>query len=217
MKDAELVYSLYVQANPVPDPGLLPLSRDEAALLTLERSPDMITEEQAKKRQSTQPKPKRVAVVLGAAAILIAAVVGAAILVNGDPESVAAADANPVVVFDGTSCSYEGPTLIEEGLVEFSMTSSGDEGFNWSSFLMQEPALSQELAEHPVGTDWAEAPDDPTPEGEMSLVGVPPGDSIVNSWLMKPGTHLLECTIPLREGVPEHVWRVAQVEVVASG
>jgi hypothetical protein len=215
VKDAEFIYSLYVQANPVPDPDLLPLTRDEAALLTLERSPDMITQEEVEKRQpATPPRRKRLVAALGAAAVLIVAVAVVGILGGRDSAPVAAADAKPVVVFDGTACSYEGPTLIEEGLVEFSLTSSGDEGFNWSSFRMEEPALSQELAEHPVGTDWAEAPDDPTPDGEMLLVGVPPGDPVVNGWLMETGTYLLECTIPLREGLPDHVWRVAQIEVV---
>ena len=214
MKDAELVYSLYVQANPVPDPDLLPLSRDEAVLLTLERSPDMITEEQAKERQPTQPKSRRVAVVLSTAAILIVAVAGAAILVNGGTKPVAAADAHPVVVFDGTTCSYEGPMLIEEGQVEFSLTSSGDEGFNLSSIRMEEPALSQELEAGPVGADWATTPDTPVPPGEMSSIGVPAGDSISSGWLMDPGVYVLDCTTPVRV-TPEHVWRIAQVEVVS--
>jgi hypothetical protein len=215
VKDPEFIYSLYVQANPVPDPDLLPLTKDEAALLTLERSPDMITQERLDSPQPTPPKRRRLVPALATAAVLIVAVSAVAVLVGRDSEPVAAADANPVVEFTGTACSYEGPTLIEEGLVEFSLTDSGGEGFNWSSFRMEEPVLSQELAEHAVGTDWAEAPDDPTPDGEMSLVGVPPGDPVVNGWLMKPGTYLLECTIPLREGIPDHVWRVAQVEVVA--
>lgn len=29
-----------------------------------------------------------------------------------------AADANPVVAYDGDTCSYDGPTLLEEGEVE---------------------------------------------------------------------------------------------------
>lgn len=214
MKDAELVYSLYVQANPVPDPDLLALSRDEAVLLTLERSPDMITEEQAKERQSTQPKSRRVGAVLSAAAILIVAIVGAAILVNGGTEPVAAADANPVVVFDGTTCSYEGPTLIEEGQVEFSVTSSADEGFNLATIRLEEPALSQQLEGGPVGTDWATTPDTPTPEGEMSSIGVPAGDTLGSGSLLKAGVYLLDCSTPIR-AVPEHVWRIARIEVVA--
>lgn len=217
MKDAEFIYSLYVQANPVPDPDLLPLTRDEAVLLTLERSPDMITEERLDSPQPTPPKRRRLLPAIGAAAVLIVAVAAVAVLVGRDSQPVAAADANPVVEFSGTACSYEGPTLIEEGLVEFSLTDSGGEGFNWASFRMEEPALSQELAEHPVGTDWAEPPEGPMPDGEMSLTRVPPGVSIVNDWFMSPGTYLLECTTPIGLGFPEHVWRVTQVEVVASG
>ena len=215
MKDAEFIYSLYVQANPVPDPDLLPVTRDEAVLLTLERSPDMITEEQVgSPPPPTPPKRRRIAAAVGAAAVLIAAIAAAAILVGGDSMPVAAADADPVVVFDGTTCVYEGPTLIEEGLVEFAMTSSADEGFNLVTIRMDEPALSQQLEGGPVGTDWATTPDTPTPEGELSSVGVPTGDTLTSGWLLRAGVYLLDCTTPIR-AVPEHVWRIAQVEVVA--
>lgn len=216
MKDAEFIYSLYVQANPVPDPNLLPLTRDEAALLTLERSPDMITEERLESPQPTPPKRTRLVPALGAAAVLIVAIAAVAFLVGRDSAPIAAADANPVVEFDGTACTYEGPTLIEEGMVEFSLTSSGDEGFNLVAIRLQEPVLSQELAAAPVGSDFAITPDTPTPEGELSSAGVSPGDSVSNGWLMKAGTYVLDCTIPVR-AVPEHIWRIAQVEVVASG
>ncbi len=174
----------------------------------------MITEERVGSHQPpTPPKRRRIAAALGAAAVVIAAIAAVAILVGGDSKPVAAGDANPVVVFDGTSCSYEGPMLIEEGLVQFSLTSSADEGFSLSSFRMEEPALSQELAAGPVGADWALASDTPMPDGDFTFVGVPPGDSIVNGWLMKPGTYLLDCANGTREA--DHVWRVAQMEVVA--
>lgn len=215
MKGAEFIYSLYVQANPVPDPDLLPLARDEAVLLTPERSPDMITQEQVEKRQpKSPPRRKRLVPALAAAAVLMVAVVAAAILMNGDAAPVAAVDADPVVVFDGTTCSYDGPTVIEEGDVQFTLTNSADETFILSSFRMEEPALSQELAAAPVGTDYATAPDSPMPDGEDSFVWVPPGGSmvVVHTWEMTPGTYVLDCVI----GEPtEHVWRVARVEVVA--
>lgn len=219
MKDAEFIYSLYVQANPVPDPGLLSLDKDEAVLQLAERSPDMITEEQAKEHRPTRPpRRRRLPAAVGAAVVLIAAVIGAAILVNGDSEPIAAADANPLVVFDGATCTYEGPTVIEEGLTRFSLTNSAGEVFDFATFRMVESALSRELQEHPVGTDWAETPGAPIPEGVMSFVSVNPGEPYRPDWLLESGTYLFECTTGVQAGgIPEHVWRIARVEVVASG
>ena len=219
MKDAELIYSLYVQANPVPDPDLLPLTRDEAALLDFERSPDMINEEQlAPPQPPTLPRSRRIAATLSAAAVLIVAVVAAAILVARDSDAVAAADANAMVLFDGTTCSYEGPTLIEEGRAQFSLRNSADVAFDFTTFRMVETALSHELEEHPIGTDWAEQADAPIPNGEMSFVRVFPPDPYDTTWLLQPGTYLIECTTGDQVGgIPEHVWRIAEVEVVASG
>lgn len=45
---------------------------------------------------------------------------------NSDAGPVAAADAAPVVVFDGSTCTYDGPTQIEEGTVEFSTSNSAE-------------------------------------------------------------------------------------------
>ena len=106
MKDAEFIYSLYVQANPVPDPDQLALTRDEAVLLTDERSPDMITEERVDSSQPTPPKRKRLAAALGAAAVLIVAIGAVAILASRGSDPVAAGDAKPIMTFDGSSCSF---------------------------------------------------------------------------------------------------------------
>jgi hypothetical protein len=217
VKDAEFIYSLYVQANPVPDPDLLPLTRDEAVLLTSERSPDMITAEKVESPQPPPPRRRRLVAALGAAAILIVAVVGAAILVGGESKPIAAAEASPVVIFDGVSCSYEGPTLIGEGSTQFSLANSAAEVFDFTTFRMVESALLQELEEHPVGTDWAEPPGSPLPVGEMSFVRVAPGETYRPDWILEPGAYLFECTIGEQNGgIPEHVWRIAQVEVVAA-
>jgi hypothetical protein len=216
VKDAEFIYSLYVQANPVPDPDLLPLDGDEAVLLISKRSPDMITEERVESPKPTPPRRKRLAAALGAAAVLIAAIAAVAILVNGGSVPVAAADANPVVVFDGTSCSYEGPTRIEEGSVEFTMTNSGTESFGFVSWRMavDPQALEYELERTPIGTDM-------DARGEPMPVGVPgfswytdTGATSSAVSMLIPGTYLFDCTIG---NPPEHVWRVAQVEVVPSG
>lgn len=216
MTNAELIYSLYVQANPVPDPDLLPLTRDEAWLPSFERSPDMLNEEQTDKNLTQPPKRRRIAVALGAAAVLVVVVGAAAIVLNRDSGPVAAGDAKPEVVFDGTTCSYEGPTSIEEGLVEFSLTNSASEVFDFNTIRMLESALAQELQNRPVGTDWEEPPGSPVPLGVMSFVRVNPGEPYRPDFLLEPGTYLFECLTGVQSGgIPEHVWRIAEVEVVA--
>lgn len=218
MKDAEGIYALYVQANPVPDPELLPLTRDEAALLTLERSSDMITQERIEEPQPATPtRGKRLIIALSSAAVVIVAVVAAAILVGGESRpvaAVAAVDANPAVEFDGTACSYEGPTLIEEGIVEFSMTNSADRDFAFAIIQMEEAWLSRELALFPIGSHIETTPDDPLPEpvGNMRFFWVSPNESRIQEWALASGFYLLDCAT----GDPaDHVWRVAQIEVVA--
>ncbi len=142
------------------------------------------------------------------------AVVGAAILMSGDPAPVAAADANPVVVFDGITCSYEGPTLIEEGLVEFSFENTADEAFYPIGLLVEEPALTRELELHPVGTDIESTNE--KPDGIAVIQGrIRPGatgfESQLSIWL-EPGTYLFDCGTGLG---PDRVWRAALLEVVA--
>ena len=216
MKDAEFIYSLYVQANPVPDPDLLPHERDEAVLLTLERSPDMITEERVQSPQPPPPKRRRLAAALGAAAVLIAAIAAVAILVNGGSGPVAAADAEPVVVFDGASCSYEGPGLIEEGAVNWSFANSAEETFYMYGWFIEEQNLENELAAHPIGADIDTDPDEGTPNGTIWLSAtVEPGasaDELQLLALLKPGFYLIDCGTGFG---PTHVWRAAQIEVVA--
>ena len=217
MKDAEFIYSLYVQANPVPDLDLLPLTRDEAALLTTQRSLDMITQEEAQSVQPTPPKRSRLAAALGAAAVLVIAVAAVVVLIDSESDPVAAADAEPVVVFDGESCSYEGPSLIEEGTVNWSFANSADETFHMYGWLIQEQNLENELAAHPIGVDIETHPDDgDVPYGTIWLTAtVEPGSSADDSQLLallKPGFYLVDCGIGRGPG---HVWRAAQIEVVA--
>ncbi len=70
---------------------------------------------------------------------------------NDDSTPVAAADAAPAVTFDGTTCSYVGPTLIEEGIVEVSMINSADVVFALSGWLMEGEALEADLQRTPIG------------------------------------------------------------------
>ena len=117
--------------------------------------------------------------------------------------------------FNGTACSYEGPTLIEEGMVEFSLSNAGDEGVAFALLRVDEAALSEELSDAPVGGDWAIT--DQTPAvtfGNMRFALVSPNESRLQEWAMASGIYLMDCATG-EPGATEHVWRVAQVEVVA--
>ena len=117
------VTTRYVQANPVPNPDLLPLTRDEAVLLSIEGSEDMQTEEPIKEQPAARTTSRNVLVAVGAFAVVIVIGLVAALLMNSSASGpVAAADAFPAVVFDGSTCTYDGPTQIEEGTVEFTTT-----------------------------------------------------------------------------------------------
>lgn len=179
MKDAERIYALYVQANPVPDADLLSLTRDEATLLTIEGSQDMLTQEPVSTPTVSPPTKRRSIAAVGAIAAVVAIGLVTALLLNSDEsQPVAAADAAPEVTFDGTTCSYEGPLVVEEGTVEFSMNNSANVDFALAGWRMEEPVLSEELQRTPIGTDM-EAPDTvPMPAGVSTLGWVTsPGES----------------------------------------
>ncbi|MGB5380691.1 MAG: hypothetical protein WBN35_10065 [Acidimicrobiia bacterium] len=210
MKDAEQIYALYVQANPVPNPDLLPLTGDEAVLLSIEGSQAMQTQEPTKEQPTARTTGRNILVAAGAFAVVIVIGLIAALLVNsGDSGPVAAADAAPVAVFDGTTCSYEGPTEIEEGTVEFSIANSGNVDFTLAGWLMAGAALEKELQLLPVSSDMKATDFDPVPDGHLVFgFYTRPGDPKLRAWPLSAGTYLIDCK------TEDHVWRAAQVEVV---
>ena len=210
MKDTEQIYALYVRANPVPDPDLLPLTRDDAVLLSIEGSEDMQTQEPIKEQPAVRNTSRNALVAAGAFAVVIVIGLVAALLIGtGEPGPVAAVDAAPVVVFDGSTCTYDGPKQIEEGTVEFSTTNSGDVWLNLSGWRMSGDALAAELERTPVGSDMAIADADPMPAGTPVLGWyLQPGKSHSLSWAFTEGTYLIDCV------TDDHVWRPAQLEIV---
>jgi hypothetical protein len=212
VKDAEFIYSLYVQANPVPDPDLLPLTRDEAALLSFERSPDMMNQEETDNvQQGTPVRRSRLVAAIGAAAVLVAALAVVVLWAGRDTAPVAAAEAEPVMSFDGSVCSYEGPTLIEEGTITFALTNAANRTAELGYVRLEEAELAEELELIPVGSDAAVA--SPIPPGYARFVEMAPGESVMRDYLMRPGFHVLDCATG--DPVVDHVWRAAQIEVVA--
>lgn len=211
MKDAERIYALYVQANPVPDRDLLATTMDETVLLSIERSEDMITRDPEEKRQVVRPTRRNVLVAAGAfAAIVVVGLVTVLLVNGGEPGPVAAADARPEVVFDGTTCTYDGPTQIEAGIVEFTMINQTDVSFFLAGWLLEGEALAAELIRTPVGSDMAITVSSPRPALAAEFAwSTNAGDSRTGMWTLPAGTYLLDCT------TDDHVWRPARFEVVS--
>jgi hypothetical protein len=221
--DTELVYALYVQANPVPDPTLLPLTQAEAeaGLLTHEGSTDMDTRERIETRPAPKAPPRR-SLALGLAAVLVVAVAAAAIVwfvAGGDEGAVAAGNARPEVVFDGESCRYNGPTLIEQGNTSLLLTNTSSDAVSAIGFNIPTSELTAELAAAPLGSDMSLSADAPMPAGTTAFsVSADPGSEATGPLTLLPGTHLIDCLYyeSANSVLPDYVWRAQTlIEVVA--
>lgn len=216
MKDTERIYALYVQANPVPDPDLLDMTRDETILLSIEGSEDMITQEPIQESPRVRPSRRNVLVGAGAfAAILVVGLV-TVLLVSGDGSGpVAAGSARPEVVFDGATCTYDGPREIEAGNVEFTLVNSASRLFELHVWRMEGDALQAELLRTPIGSDM-EVLDEPLPDG-TAYGGwhADPGATRTGVSPLGAGTFLVDCVTFTSDGATEHVWRPARIDVIA--
>lgn len=145
--------------------------------------------------------------------VIVLGVFAAACTSDEKPEPVVTGDATVSVTFDGDTCNWEGPTLIEQGTVDISLTNSADVDVMYAGFLMQEPALSQELERVPIGTDIEVVTQRTAfPEGEMAFFWwISPGEPVIRGQLLAAGVYLFDC---LTGGPFDHVWRAAQIEVV---
>ncbi len=131
--------------------------------------------------------------------------------------AVAAENANPEVVFDGTSCIYEGPAKIQGGGIEFTLTNDSDTPIDLFALLYDDPGDYQaDLESLAVGAD-----------ADVTLAEVPPGLSFGLNLDAQPrqqattltildiGKHILQCGhTPADERFPDHIWRAATIEVI---
>lgn len=220
MSDTERVFALYVQVNPVPEPDLLPSTRDEAQLPIIEGSTIMDTRERIEVRPPERVRRWKPAVVVAAAFVVVLGIVGSVLLLTGDGDGgpVAAADARPMVTCDGESCTYDGPTRITAGTVEFTLVNNGPREISLGVWTMNGAALAEELDRTPVGTDMALVPEDPVPQGDLKFVfSAGAGETATYSgfFVSLGTTHLLDCVTATEGegGFVDHLWRVAAIEV----
>ncbi len=170
----------------------------------------MTTQKTIPEHPAPHTTSRNIFVAVGAFAVVIAIGLAVALFIsNRDLGPVAAADAAPIVVFDGNTCTYDGPTEIEEGTVEFSITNSADVEFALGGWLVGAATLAAQLEATPVGADAYAGPDVLPPEGELVFAWyVSPGESVMRSSQLPIGAYLIDCK------TEDHVWRPAQINVV---
>jgi len=230
MTGEEQVYALFVQANPVPDPAVLPLELEASAPLLYpveERDGKMLTEErsrtEAPKQKRSWSRPLAAATV---AFVLVVAVGGAAWLFAGEADSpdpgeaatlFAAEDADTTITFDGQVVTYDGPELVSRGYVEFTFMNGLDEAATlvWWRFHDQ-AALDAELARQDPGEELALEPDTPQPADAVRQfeMRVPAGGDEVARLFMPAGWYLVD-VVTTESGYADYAWRAdVIVEVV---
>jgi hypothetical protein len=107
VSDTERIYSLYVQANPIPDPGLLPLKQDEAELLFIERSRAMDTQERIETRDTGSPRRWSVVAIAFAVVLVVVGAVAVSVLLVGDGGSEAeVAAASELATVEAATAAY---------------------------------------------------------------------------------------------------------------
>jgi hypothetical protein len=220
VNDTDRVYAVFMQANPVPDPSLLPTTRAEAALPIMEGSTIMDTRETTQARPEKQVRGWRPVAVVAAAFVVVLLVVGGVLLLmGGDGDPVAAADAKPVVTCDGETCTWEGPMTVTPGLMAFEFVNDGTQPITFAVWTMTPTAADEELANRPVGTDIAIPPGDEAPSGmDLFYDIVQPGSTQIRSSQVASGyTYLVDCLTSATdagEDYYDHLWRPAAIEVV---
>ena len=158
------------------------------------------------------------------AATAVVIVLGGVLLVSCGDGAVAAENANPEVVFDGTSCIYDGPTVIEHGGIEFTLINESSIPAQTAALLYDDPAdYRAALDSLPVGTD-ADFTDTEVPLiGDIGIgqglfgfsLRVEPGQQAAMLTLLDIGEYILMCADNHRgEGNPDHLWVPATFEIV---
>lgn len=148
MSDTEWIYSLYIQANPVPDPDVLPFTEDEGGLVTVGRVTPTETREHLQTREPRRRTPWRTAAVAFVVVVLIGAVFGLLALLGGDEPDVIVPDPVPTVTFDGQTATYTGPASFDDNTITFIFNNDTDRmvGLGWNVMNDESITIDDEIA-----------------------------------------------------------------------
>jgi hypothetical protein len=157
-----------------------------------------------------------------AASILgLLVILGGGFLLLSDNGPVAAANADPEVVFDGTSCTYHGPAEIVEGGVTFTLSNESSIPIRVVLFHFDDRAdFEAELDNLAVGADIDLSPGDLPVGGVLNPVNhLQSGASLRSLVLLDTGLYTVDCiryptAAPSALDGPDHAWRAGTIRVV---
>lgn len=149
MSDTEWIYSLYIQANPVPDPGLLAETLEESQVVVLDRLPPDTAPARRLRRAGDHRPGWMIAVAAFAVAILIAAAASLIVLLGNERgEVIVVPPPVPMVSFDGETATYIGPETFDRSTLTFLFeNTTGDmAGLGWNVMNDESITLGEEIA-----------------------------------------------------------------------
>jgi hypothetical protein len=125
----------------------------------------------------------------------VAIILGGWLLVSCDDSPVAADSANPEVVFDGTSCAYDGPTEIIEGDLAFTLNNEGSIPISVVLFHFDDrTAFETELDHLAVGLDTELTGGELPVGGTLNTINtVQSGSSVRSLEALKTAQHIVDC------------------------
>ena len=144
---------------------------------------------------------------------------GSAATPQGVPTTTAAAPTTSTTVpapsglvsFDGTSCSYEGPTEVSIA-EQFTLDVANTSEFGlWAQLVWAKENERDEMVAL-VGTDFDYAAHDYRPPTAFVDVGAN-AETSSGVFLPAPGTYVVDC-LSLDGAEPQYVWRLAAIEFV---
>ena len=150
--------------------------------------------------------------------LLLSFSLGMVIAGCGSDSAVEAREAEPVVNFDGEKCSYEGPSAITAGGIEFTLANSSDHNVGLVAIHFEDvEQFEAAIEEFPVGA--AKEPEgDEFPDGvslQMNMQSEP-GAEAQTLGAFEPGSYVLDCYTRAATG-PDWLWRAGTFEIVESG
>lgn len=129
----------------------------------------------------------------------------------------AATATDPTLVFDGTTCTYDGPAQVVVGgltpvVLENTSDIDIDAGVLW---LWSQNSLDAALERLPLGSESDILLGMPAGSTQAAWLQAGPGESNKESVLLNPGLYLMDCVrIPSGATAPDYVWRGGTFEGV---
>ncbi len=129
----------------------------------------------------------------------------------------AAAATNPTLIFDGTTCTYEGPTqVVVGGLTPVALENTSD--IDIDAVLLSMPsqeALDAAVDRLPPGSGSDITLDMPPGSTQEAWLQAGPGERNEEALLLEPGLFLMDCgRVPSGASLPDYVWRGGSFEGV---